>query len=194
MDALTFLRADHEAVLAMLESLEGPPPHDRERLAARQETATALVRVESQHESIEEEVFWPAVRRALDDGDELADHAIEQETQAKLLLQTLEDHDAGSSDFEEALDRFIPAAREHIAYEEHTVWPALWARLDPEHRAALGEMLGAGHTTAPTRPHPHISPAAGIQGTVGVVAAALDKMRDKATGRGKAQPPEPPSV
>ena len=38
---------------------------------------------------------------------------------------------------------------------------------------------------APTRPHPHTPPKPGVLKTAGVAAAAVDKMRDTATGRGK---------
>ena len=38
------------------------------------------------HEAIEEQFFWPAVRDALDGGDELADQALEQEQADKKLL------------------------------------------------------------------------------------------------------------
>ena len=37
---------------------------------------TNLIIAESQHEAIEEQFFWPAVRDALDDGDELAEQAL----------------------------------------------------------------------------------------------------------------------
>ena len=44
---------------------------------------TNLVIAESQHEAIEEQFFWPAVREAVDNGDELADEAIAQEQEGK---------------------------------------------------------------------------------------------------------------
>ncbi|HYY00369.1 MAG TPA: hemerythrin domain-containing protein, partial [Mycobacterium sp.] len=79
MDALTFLRQDHESVLGMLEVLDQAPSGSGSQVSGLKTMVTNLVIAESQHEAIEEQFFWPMVRRALDDGDALADHAIEQE-------------------------------------------------------------------------------------------------------------------
>ncbi|MCX0275044.1 hypothetical protein NLM24_30990 [Nocardia zapadnayensis] len=43
----------------------------------------------SQHEAVEEQFFWPAVRKTLPEGDELADHGLEQEESGKQLLQQI---------------------------------------------------------------------------------------------------------
>ena len=44
---------------------------------------TNLIIPESQHEAIDEQFCWPAVRDALDGGDELAEQALEQEQAGK---------------------------------------------------------------------------------------------------------------
>ena len=194
MNPLDMLRADHESVLGMLELLDAPPGDSAESLAKRKELATTLVMAESQHEAIEEELFWPAFRRLVDGGDAVADQAIDQEEAGKRLLQTIEDNEAGTAEFEEALTAFISAAREHIEYEEKTAWPALQQarHADAEALEALGNSLRAAKSTAPTRPHPNAPSNAAAQGTVGMAAAAVDKIRDKVTGRDKQKPPQAP--
>jgi hemerythrin-like domain-containing protein len=79
MDALTFLRQDHKSVLGMLEVLDEAPSGSGAEISGLETMVTNLVIAESQHEAIEEQFFWPAVRDALEDGDELADEAIKQE-------------------------------------------------------------------------------------------------------------------
>ena len=87
MDALAFLRREHESVLGMFEVLDGAPRGTGAQQSGLATMVENLVIAESQHEAIEEQLFWPAVRDALDDGDELADHAISQEEAGKKLLQ-----------------------------------------------------------------------------------------------------------
>lgn len=110
---------------------------------------TNLVIAESQHEAIEEQFFWPAVREALDDGDELADEAVAQEQEGKKLLQRLEDGKAGDPDYQEALQEFVKAGREHIAYEQNVVWPAFKAAVSREDLETLGEKLEMAKKIAP---------------------------------------------
>ena len=148
---------------------------------------TDLIMAESRHEAVEEQYFWPAVRKTLSDGDRLADHAIEQETKAKHVLDKLDHLDADEPEFEELLARFIADGREHIRYEQEEVWPKLDAALDATAMHELGDKMAAAKKTAPTRPHPHTPPNEAVLKTAGPAVAGLDKLRDAATGRGKQQ-------
>lgn len=153
MDAIEFLRADHRSVLAMLQALETPSA-GASAGADRRNQAVEMVIAESQHESIEESLFWPQVREMVDGGDELADHGLHQEEEGKRLLQTIENSEAGTAEFESALTQFIAAAREHISFEETHVWPEYSAAAGADESEHLGERLKAAKASAPTRPHP----------------------------------------
>src|SRR5215211_8850561 len=141
MDALTFLRQDHKSVLGMLEVLDGAPSGSGAGVSGLKTMVTNLVIAESQHEAIEEQFFWPAVRDALDDGDGLADQAIAQEQEGKKLLQRLEDGEPGDSDYQQALQEFVKAGREHILYEQDVVWPKFEAAVSSQELEKLGERL-----------------------------------------------------
>ena len=95
MDALSFLREDHKSVLGMFEVLDGAPTGQGAADSGLKTMVTNLIIAESQHEAIEEQLFWPLVREVLDDGDDLADAAVEQEQAGKHLLQRLEDGEPG---------------------------------------------------------------------------------------------------
>ena len=192
VDAFTFLRADHESVLGMFESLEGARPGGEAANSAVQTMVTNLIVAESQHEAIEEQFFWPAVRKALDDGDELADRAIEQEDEGKQLLQKLENGDPSAVHYYQVLTEFIVAARKHIAYEQDVVWPRVGAVMDAGQLEELGEKLKKAKPAAPTRPHPNTPSNPMVQKTMGVMASALDHARDAVTGRTKDHPPQAP--
>src|SRR4051812_3588438 len=122
------LARDHEEVKRALAELEtglsgGPPDTDHRTL--HEKLVEHLVIEESKHEAVEEEYFWPTVRERLPDGDELADHAVEQEQSAKYVLNDLIGMSADKPEFEELVQSFIHDGREHIAFEENQVWPKL---------------------------------------------------------------------
>lgn len=191
MDALTYLRADHQAVLGMLEVLEGAPEGTGAADSGLATMVSNLIIAESQHEAIEEQWFWPAVRRALDNGDVLADHAVAQEQEGKVLLQRLLAGSPGEPDYHAALREFIAAARAHIAFEQDVVWPAFEAAVSRAELDTLGRRLAVARKVAPTRPHPMTPPNALVQKTLGMPVAMLDHVRDAVSGRSADVPPGP---
>ena len=191
MDALTFLRQDHKSVLGMLEVLNDAPVGTGAQVSGLGTMVTNLVIAESQHEAIEEQIFWPAVRKALEEGDALADKAIEQEQTGKQLLQRLEDGEPGEPDYHEALQQFVKVGREHIAYEQDVVWPLFEAAVSREELMRLGEMLEAAKKIAPTRPHPDTPPSPAVLNTMGMATAMVDHVRDAVSGRAADNPPDP---
>lgn len=191
MDALTFLRQDHKSVLGMLEVLTDAPTGTGATSSGLSTMVTNLIIAESQHEAIEEQFFWPAVREALEEGDALADKAIEQEQAGKELLQRLEDGDPGEPGYQEALQQFVKAGRDHIAYEQDVVWPLFEAAVTEKQLLSLGEKLETAKKIAPTRPHPETPPNPAVLKTMGVATAVLDHVRDAASGRAADHPPDP---
>lgn len=188
VNALTFLRAEHESVLGMLEVLEGSSPGS----PGRDDMVTNLVIAESRHEAIEQKIFWPIVRDAVPGGDELADTAIGQETDGEKLLDTIEHGVPGDEDYESALREFLRAARQHIEYEQDQVWPRVTESVSPAELEDAGDKLEKARKHAPTRPHPGTPPRPEAHRTAGVMAAAADRVRDVFSGRGRHHPPETP--
>lgn len=189
MDAITLLREDHVKVLAMLDQLERAPGDGRsvtpQDSAALKKLVTELVMAESAHEAMEEQYFWPSVQHWLEEGRDLAAPALEQEQAAKQVLQKLDKLEAGDPKFEDLVSRIIADGRAHIAYEEREVWPVVQQRMARSELDELGEKMATAKKVAPSRPHPHTPPKPGVLKTAGVAAAAVDKMRDAVTGRGK---------
>lgn len=191
MDAITFLRQDHKSVLGLLETLDGAPSGSGAEASGLETVVNNLIIAESQHEAIEEQFFWPAVRKAIENGDALADKAIEQEQAGKKILQRLEDGKPGDPDYHEALQEFVKAGREHIAYEQDVVWPQIQAVMSREELEKVGEKLETAKKIAPTRPHPNTPPNPAVLKTMGLGAAAVDHLRDAVTGREEDNPPDP---
>lgn len=186
-NAFDVLAKDHEEVKRMLTALElGPTAAsgaNSDQLALRKQMVQQLVIEESKHEAAEEMHFWPAVRERLTDGDDLAKQAIGQEQEGKEVLDRLDKLDADSDEFENLLSEFISAGRTHIAFEEANVWPGLRAALSPEEADGLGREIEEAKKGGPTRPHPKTPASPGVLKTAGPAAAAVDHIRDAATGR-----------
>lgn len=191
MEALAFLRQDHKSVLGMLQVLDGSPRGTGATMSGLSTMVDNLIIAESQHEAIEEQFFWPMVREKLDNGDELADRAVEQEQQGKKALQQLLDSEPGQVQYHEALQEFVAAGRAHIRYEQEVVWPRFEAEVSLEERERLGQKLESAKKVAPTRPHPDTPPNALVQKTMGAGAAIVDHVVDAATGRSDKNPPDP---
>lgn len=192
MDAITVLREDHEKVLAMLDQLEialNLSHGEAQGLEPHKDLLATLVIAESQHEAVEEQVFWPAVRKHVPGGDALAAHAVELETQAKHVLDRI-DSAIGPlhPELTTLVADFIKDGRAHIAYEQEQVWPKLQQSLDADALDELGEKIAKAKNTAPTRPHPHTPPKPGVLKTAGAGASLVDRARDAITGRGKHRP------
>jgi hemerythrin-like domain-containing protein len=190
VDALAFLRDDHVEVLAMLDELERGPANGRVAvtpvdLDQHKQLVMKLVMAESAHEAVEEQYFWPSVRHWLEPGKDLAAPALEQEQAAKRLLQRLDKLEPSDPNYADLLRQVIADGREHIAYEEEQVWPVVRERMASSELEELGEKMAKAKKTAPTRPHPNTPPKPGVLKTAGMAAAATDKLRDTATGRGK---------
>ena len=187
--AFDVLASDHEQVKRLLAQFEAAPAAsgvNDSLLAAHKKMAESLVIEESKHEAIEEMYFWPTVRKLVPDGDKLADQAISQEQEGKELLAKLDKLDADNPEFSRLIGEFTMAARDHIAFEETQVSPALRAVMTETESAELGDKLEQGKKTAPTRPHPHTPASPGVLKAAGPAAAAADRARDAATGRGRA--------
>lgn len=176
-DVFTVLGRDHLQVKGLLAALQTGGP-------GAGETAEKLVIEESKHEAAEEMHFWPTVREKIPGGAALADMAIEQEAEGKEILDELRKATPGDPEFIGLVATFTKAGEEHIAFEEEKVWPALRTALTPKEALELGDKLETAKKSGPTRPHPTGPDGPTGLKTVGRGAAAMDKVRDKVSGRG----------
>ena len=131
------------------------------------------------------------VRRALDDGDALADKAIQQEQEGKKLLQQLKDSKPGQPEYQQALQAFVAAGREHIDFEQDEVFPKFEAAVSRQELETIGRRLETAKKVAPTRPHPGTPPSSLLLKTAGMLVAVVDHMRDALSGRAANNPPDP---
>ena len=138
-DAITLLHKDHETVKKLFDRFEkAEEKEDDEQAKKLALEAIAELKV---HAQIEEEIFYPALRRQMEDEDGLLDEADEEHHAAKLLISEL---GLMSGDEENYCAKFTVLAenvRHHIKEEETQLFKQ--ARRTDVDFEALGERMSA---------------------------------------------------
>jgi hypothetical protein len=156
----------------------------------RKKAFRELVRLLSVHETAEEEVVHPVARRRLDAGDAIIDDRLEEEHDAKQLLEQLDGMDPADPEFLPLFLRMRQAVITHAVYEQRYEFSYLRHKISTAELAGLRGLAKAAESTAPTHPHPGVeSVAANL--LLGPPTAIMDRARDairaareKASGSG----------
>ena len=119
-DAITLLTEDHEQVRSLFEQYEqlGNRAH-----ASKQKLALKICEELTKHSTIEEEIFYPAVRKAAKSSDELVDEAIVEHAAAKDLIAQLMQMDAGDDLFDAKVKVLGEQVMHHVEEEEGEMFP-----------------------------------------------------------------------
>jgi hemerythrin-like domain-containing protein len=150
-DAITVLGRQHSQVRWLLKELQalpshttgGEPVHRSERKSIVDMITVRL----TEHEAIEEQHFWPAVRKQLPDGGHYADTAQQQEQEGQDSLAELGRLDPGSREFDEHVEQFVTLVRKHVAFEE-LVFLKLREAMSQKALDRLGRKLLSAHQQA----------------------------------------------
>jgi hemerythrin superfamily protein len=180
-DVIEVLTHDHREVEELFTKLEGASPHDGEtRRELTDEVTIELVR----HSVAEEMYLYPAARKYLPDGDEIADKEIAEHSETEKTLKALEKADAGGSEFSVLLTELMSEVRLHIREEEEVLFPALAEHADLAELFKLGDQVQAAKQKAPTRPHPTAPDRPPLNKLLAPGAGFVDRIRDHLSGRG----------
>jgi hemerythrin superfamily protein len=180
-DLVRVITKDHrqiELILAQLQLGEGTPRHRRE---LADHLTTELVR----HAVAEEMYMYPAARRALLDGDDVADRGIAEHAEVELILKDLEGVDAADPRFDDLVGKVIDEVRHHVLQEEEQVLPPLLQACSAEELQELGRMVVRAKDSAPTRPHPSAPDKPPANLVLGPGVGMIDRLRDTLTGRNR---------
>ena len=122
-DVFEVLGAAHREVEQMLDRMQYLIGGAAEPTAELQEQggslAATMISAVSQHETAEEEYFWPAVKEKVTGRDSLAAGGIKQETEAKKVLAELDGMAPGNPRFIPLITQFNRAARAQV--ESHAI-------------------------------------------------------------------------
>lgn len=171
-EVVAFLKAQHDVIEDMFdEVLLASDPKAREKpfIALRQLLAV--------HETAEEMIVHPRVRREFEGGDSIVDARLKEEHDAKEQLSKVEGLDITSQQFIDELTKLRKAVLEHAEHEESEEFPKLQQELDADERKQMATAVRAAEAIAPTRPHPGVE-SAKLNFAVGPFASMLDRARD----------------
>ncbi len=138
-DALELLKADHDKVRSLFRELEtlGNDEDDEQRKADLVDEICYELTI---HSMIEEEIFYPVVRAAIDD-DDLMDEADVEHAGARDLISQLEVMYPGDDHFDATVTVLGEEIEHHIDKEESDMFVAVRAAgIDLDE---LGELMAA---------------------------------------------------
>lgn len=116
-DALDLLREDHEKVQSLFEEYE-----ETDDNRSKKRIADTILNELIIHTKLEEEIFYPAVREAIDD-DDLMDEAEEEHHTAKLLIAELEEMEVGDEHYDAKITVLGESIQHHVKEEESDMFP-----------------------------------------------------------------------
>ena len=134
-DAIDLLIEEHEQVKGMFEEYESLS--DRSK-ATKKKLAEAICKALIIHTQLEEEIFYPVVRRTIKDND-LMDEALVEHAAAKDLIAQIREMDPGDDLYDAKVKVLSEEINHHVEEEENQMFPKV--RESSIDLAALGEEL-----------------------------------------------------
>jgi hemerythrin superfamily protein len=171
-DVVEYLKIQHETIRRLFaDTLDAPDA------AAQEKSFTELRALLAVHETAEEMIVHPRVRRKVDGGGKIVDDRLAEEHESKVALQELEKLDFGTAEFSKALIHLQQDVLAHAEKEESEEFTRIEDELDPDERAKLTVAVEAAERIAPTHPHPGVESAA-ANFAVGPFVSMLDRAKD----------------
>jgi hemerythrin superfamily protein len=135
ISAIELLEDDHREVEGFFAEYE-----DLEDEAAKAELAAKICLALTVHTHIEEEIFYPAARKATED-DDLLDEAAVEHAGAKHLIAEIEGMEAGDALYDAKIRVLGEQIKHHVKEEEEELFPEIRrAKMEIE---ALGRKMAA---------------------------------------------------
>jgi hypothetical protein len=148
---------------------------DRLVAAPSRNLRDVVVATLSRHLSAEEQYLYPAIRKVVPGGEDLADRELAEDKALLVLLQRVQK----GRDFGELAD----AVRRHVAADSEELLPVLTQMVPVEDLIRVGNRIEVAEEAAPTRPHPATPSSPPWNKLVDPMVAVVDKVRDVVTNR-----------
>ena len=130
------------------------------------------------HAFAEEAVLWPAIRRALPDGEELTLEVEREHQEINELISAVERSRPGDPDREQLIERAIELLDKDVRDEEDELFPRLLDAVDHDELRRLGRAWELVRRTAPTRSHPVVARRPPGNVLSALPLSAIDRTRD----------------
>jgi hemerythrin superfamily protein len=166
------LHAQHQMIRDLFEQVAGSIGNER------RDAFDDLRSILAVHETGEEQVVHPVVRRLGGRAEEAVVARLEEEDQAKRMLAELEKVGPDGDGFAEMFEPFQDAVLQHAQAEEDTVFNFLDEAVDEDKLRNMATALLVAERMAPTHPHPHAPEGALGNMLTGPFIAMADRVRD----------------
>ncbi|MFZ4186040.1 hemerythrin domain-containing protein [Streptomyces pseudogriseolus] len=170
-DVVSLLMRQHGDIRNLFDEVEAASGEERRDAFRR------LVRLLAVHETAEEEVVHPFVRRSVAGGQEIVEDRLKEEREAKEMLAVLDDMNPDGPDFLPKLIELRRDVQMHARAEERYEFIHIRRSTDVTDLAAMAKAIKAAEAMAPTRPHPGVESGA-KNVALGPVAALMDRTKD----------------
>jgi len=171
-DVVDYLKAQHQTIRQLFTDTLDAPDADSQEKAFNQLRALLAV-----HETAEEMMVHPRVRRKVDGGSAIVEERLHEEHDAKVALAEIEKLEFGTAEFSKALIHLQQDVLAHAEKEETEEFTRLQDELDADERAQMTLAVQAAERIAPTHPHPGVESAV-ANFAVGPFASLIDRARD----------------
>ncbi|PTR16213.1 hemerythrin HHE cation binding domain-containing protein [Nitrosospira sp. Nsp2] len=119
-DAIKLLTADHAKVKKMFKEFEKLSKKNEE--AGKEELAAQICKELTIHAQLEEEIFYPAAREAIDD-DDLMNEAMVEHNSAKDLIAQIQSMGASDPMFDATVKVLGEYVNHHVEEEQNEIFP-----------------------------------------------------------------------
>jgi hemerythrin superfamily protein len=177
MDALVLLKNDHQSVSTLFTRFEAAGDA---AFTTKREIVDRIIDELSVHAAIEEQVFYPALRRDIPSTESQVLESLEEHHVVKWLLAELEDLPADDERFTAKTTVLIENVRHHVEEEEDDLFPKVRRALSSQQLEQLGQTLAQAKAVVPHRPHPRTPDTPPANLVVGPAAELVDRATDGA--------------
>jgi hypothetical protein len=171
LSILTRQRQDHIRLEHLLEQL------DLTHGVALDELLNRISRLVFTHAFAEESVLWPALRRAVPDGEELTAKVEQEHQEITQLAARLERRPPGAPP-SGLLAELVSLLRHDVRDEEDELLPSLQAAMSVQELRRLGIQWELVRRIAPTRAHPVVSRRPPGNVLAAAPLSVIDRARD----------------
>jgi iron-sulfur cluster repair protein YtfE (RIC family) len=146
MDAIELLTTDHQKVRTLFGQFQtAQEAEDENRMAQLASTIFEELEV---HTTIEEEIFYPAIRDEDEELSETVDESLQEHHVVDVLMNEMRDLTDGSDEWVAKMTVLIENVEHHADEEEQEMFPDVREQLSADRLRELGDQMASRKETA----------------------------------------------